>query len=110
MRHSSLSLAFFSLCLLLVPASTYADVVLPKALVEYVQQHPGATPDEIRQFMQRDSSTNAANTKDQETFLQLTRSQSKISLWQTCLQFFILGIKHILSAPDHIFRRLSLED
>jgi hypothetical protein len=97
------TLAALVFCLL-PSGQAFADPVLPQALVQYVQDHPNATQEEIRQFM--DGKT--PETAKQEKLLQLARSPDTANFWRNCLSFLVLGITHILTAPDHICVVLSI--
>lgn len=87
----------------------HAHELLPKVMVEYIQEHPNASPDEIRAF---------ANTQDPEIAQKFSsRSAQELltivknpdsSFLDNALDFIKLGVEHILSGPDHILFVLTL--
>src|SRR4051812_37240397 len=89
-------------------ASASAHVLLPKALVEYVKDHPTATAEEIQQFVDAHPDVKAADPAGGQTLVELARSQGTPNFFQNAFAFFILGIEHILSGPDHILFVFSI--
>lgn len=89
------------------PTRSSAHELIPQALKEYVQEHPQATPEEIKQFADSQTPEFSQKFRDGAEILKIVRD-TKSSFLNNILDFFKLGIKHILSGPDHILFVLSL--
>ncbi|MBI3573403.1 MAG: HupE/UreJ family protein [Candidatus Kerfeldbacteria bacterium] len=86
-----------------------AHELLPRPVIEYLQQHPHATTAEIEAFINAQTPAFAAKLKNKtsaEVLRIITARQT--SIWDNTLDFMKLGVKHILSGPDHILFVLSL--
>ena len=85
----------------------YAHDLLPKPVVEYLKAHPQATPDEIQAYAQTLDPEMAAKFSNTSDIIRIVRNQ-QTSIWDNALDFFRLGVGHILSGPDHILFVLSM--
>ncbi|MGI8419317.1 MAG: HupE/UreJ family protein [Candidatus Levyibacteriota bacterium] len=90
------------------PFPSYAHALLPKVVVEYMHNHPNATPDEIKTFIQTSSPGFAknVNVKTTDDVVLLIRNNNT-NFFDNGWDFMRLGIGHILSGPDHILFVLS---
>lgn len=84
-----------------------AHELLPKVLVQYINEHPDATPAELEAFMEENTPEFATRHGDRDSVLKLIRNQGTNS-FDNAFDFLKLGIHHILSGPDHILFVLSL--
>ncbi len=91
----------------ILPTHAYAHDLIPRALQEYVQSHPNATPQEIKAFIDVQNPEYAAKFKNGEEIIALARNQNT-NFFDNAYDFLKLGIAHILSGPDHILFVLSL--
>jgi hydrogenase/urease accessory protein HupE len=99
------SLALFTSVSAYVPAVS-AHTLLPQALVEYMAEHPDATPAEIEAFMAEDPDTYDDRYKT-KVFEQIRNPQDATFL-DVVGDFIVLGVEHILGGLDHILFVLSL--
>jgi len=104
-RPLFLAVLFFSLALL--PLFSSAHELIPKVVLEYVTAHPNATPEEIQEYAKNAAPIFASKFKNADELLKIIRNQ-KTSFLDNVWNFLQLGVKHILSGPDHIFFVLSL--
>lgn len=93
--------------LFVFPVQTYAHDLIPQQLKVYIQEHPNATPEEIKQFADEQAPEFAQKFRDGAEIVRMARDQ-KTSFFDNMFDFFKLGINHILSGPDHILFVLSL--
>ena len=93
--------AFFLLIILQAPIPTFAHDLLPKQIVEYLASHPDATAEEIQAYAQTQDRAVASQFSSEEAVIRLVRNQHT-NIWDNTLDFVVLGVKHILSGPDHI--------
>lgn len=84
-----------------------AHELVPKALLEYLEANPDATPQELREFAAQSSPLFAAKFKNAEELLRIVRNQNT-SFFDNARNFLTLGIEHILSGPDHVLFVLAL--
>ncbi|HSH55777.1 MAG TPA: HupE/UreJ family protein [Candidatus Limnocylindrales bacterium] len=84
-----------------------AHELIPKEVLEYVQNNPDATPEEIENFTRQNAPEFSENTKGGEDIIRIAQDQDA-SLLDNSLDFIQLGIQHILSGPDHILFVLTL--
>ena len=89
------------------PTRSFAHDLIPQQLKVYIQEHPSATPEEIKQFADQQSPEFAQKFRDGAEIVRMARDQ-KTTFLDNVFDFFKLGIKHILSGPDHILFVLSL--
>ncbi|NOS67733.1 MAG: HupE/UreJ family protein [Candidatus Peribacteraceae bacterium] len=89
-------------------APVRAHELLPQALLEYVQQHPEATADDLQKFIESDPALSGNDTAQQQKLIALARDPDGAGFFHTVWQFLILGIEHILSGPDHVLFVFSL--
>lgn len=89
-----------------VPAPVSAHELLPAALVEYLEEHPNATKEELEDFMasRPDLTVNGAN----QGKLIDTVFTGQVNFWHNAWAFIVLGVEHILVGTDHILFVLSL--
>lgn len=106
-KHILQVLIFLLFVVILFPLETSAHDLIPQQLKVYIQEHPYATPDEIKQFADEQSPEFAQKFRDGAEIVRIARDQ-KTSFVDNMLDFFKLGINHILSGPDHILFVLSL--
>ncbi len=98
----------FSLLLLLqAPVQTFAHDLLPAKIVEYLSDNPNATPEDIRAYAETLSPEISAQFSSKEEVIRLVRNQDTNAL-DNAWDFLVLGVKHILSGPDHILFVLSM--
>jgi hypothetical protein len=100
-------IAFLLSLSLMHPARVLAHDLIPPALVAYVAAHPNATAEEIKDFVDTQDPTYAARFKNGQEILAIVRNQDTNFL-DNAYDFLKIGIKHILSGPDHILFVLSL--
>ncbi len=105
MKRLLLILILFS-ALSAIPAPVAAHDLIPKNVQEYLQKNPQATDDEIKAFVEGNA-PDLAKAKSQESVIRLVR-QRQTSFLDNAFDFLKLGIRHILSGPDHILFVLSL--
>lgn len=99
---------FVTLMLVFIfPTRSFAHDLIPQELKVYIQDHPNATPDEIKQFADQQSPEFAQKFRDGAEIVRMARDQNTTFL-DNMFDFFKLGIKHILSGPDHVLFVLSL--
>ncbi len=84
-----------------VPHGARAHELLPRVLVEYVQEHPDATAEELKAFIEQNGGLEGADAERQERLIDLARQPTQ-SWWLDCWEFFKLGVEHILSGLDHV--------
>ncbi len=86
-----------------------AHELLPRPVIEYIQQHPNASAAEVSAFINEQTPAFAAKLKNR-TSAEVLRivTVRQTSIWDNTSDFIKLGIKHILSGPDHILFVLSL--
>ena len=97
-----------ALLLACVPAKpAFAHDLLPKQVVEFLVEHPNATPEEIQVYAQTLDPEIAAKFSRTEDVIRVVRNRDT-NLWDNALDFLKLGIGHILSGPDHVLFILSL--
>ncbi len=113
MKNFRLILATCLLCASAVlgnfPAeSVSAHTLLPKKLMEYMEQHQTATEQEIEDFMAQDPAMYDDNSEYKAKIIEQVRNPVPGTFWNNCWDFFLLGIDHILSGLDHILFVLSL--
>ncbi len=87
-----------------------AHELLPKVVVQYLKTHPNATPEELRAFALSQSPDVAAKFTNSSTeqIVRIVRGQSQTSFFDNAWDFIKLGIRHILSGPDHVLFVLTL--
>lgn len=83
-----------------------AHELLPKNVIMYIQTHPDASPQQIEDYIKTSSPGLSKKVKSQQDVIRIV--QQKTSLVDNSLDFIKLGVKHILSGPDHILFVLSL--
>lgn len=93
--------------LLIVAAPAEGHELVPKALLEYLETNPDATPQELQEFAAQESPLFAAKFKNAEELLRIVRNQ-KTTFFDNARNFLTLGVEHILSGPDHILFVLAL--
>jgi hydrogenase/urease accessory protein HupE len=98
---------FISFGYSVAPGVAFAHDLIPKALTEYVQSHPNATPEEIKAFVDTQDPAYAAKFKNGEQILAIVRNQNT-NVFDNAWDFLKIGVGHILSGPDHILFVLSL--
>ena len=101
---------FITCCLVgsfLVPFTVSAHDLIPQELKTYLQTHPNATQDEIFKYANSQTPEFAQKFRDGAEIIKIVQNQ-KTTFLDNLLDFFKLGIKHILSGPDHILFVLSL--
>ncbi len=89
--------------------STHAHELLPKEVVEYIQENPNATPEEMRAFAKTQDSVTAKKFSDSSTeeILAIMRNPES-GFFDNFSDFAKLGIHHILAGADHILFVLTL--
>ena len=97
----------FWVVFLFVCNPTEAHELIPRALQEYIQANPDATPDEIQQFAYSQTPEFANRFQNWAEILKIVRN-NKTSFIDNMFDFFWVGVEHILDGPDHILFVLSL--
>ena len=85
----------------------YAHDLLPKQVVQYLNEHPSATPEEIQAYAQTLDPEIAAKFTNTQDVIRIVRNRDT-NVWDNALDFLKLGVGHILSGPDHILFVLSM--
>lgn len=93
--------------LLVLPLRVEAHELLPNALVEYMQQHPDASPAEIEAYLEADPNLYPGDKVYRARLLESVRGP-KQGFFHTMIDFIRLGLHHIFSGVDHILFILSL--
>jgi hypothetical protein len=84
-----------------------AHELLPKALLEFTEQNPEATPEEIDAFIR--SNPELASKGDEARLRLVSAAQNQETTFaDLALDFIRLGIDHILAGLDHILFVLAL--
>ncbi len=91
---------------LLAPVAS-AHELLPKALQEYIVEHPDATTDEIQDFIRAQAPEFAEKYGDKDKVIEIIRNQDT-RLFDNMYDFMKLGVGHILAGADHILFVISL--
>ncbi|MDQ3094341.1 MAG: HupE/UreJ family protein, partial [bacterium] len=89
----------------LAPTSVYAHELLPENVIEYIEDNPNATPDEINTFIEGNAPNLSVNVRDQQDVIRLANQNT--SFIDNTFDFLKLGVQHILSGLDHILFVLS---
>ena len=100
-------LVIFLFLLCIIPIQTYAHDLIPQQLKVYLQEHPNATPEEIKQFADQQAPEFSQKYRDGAEIIRIIRDR-QTSFFDNMLDFFKLGVGHILSGTDHILFVLSL--
>lgn len=106
MKRLALVLAAASL-LTFVPSAAGAHELIPKEVEAYIEQNPNATPEEIEQFVKGSAPELAEKSESQGELFRIVKGRDT-NFFENTGDFIVLGIKHILSGPDHILFVLSL--
>ena len=96
------SMLFFVGCNIL-----QAHELIPRALQEYIQTHPDATADEIKEFASSQAPEFASRFQDWADILRIIKD-TNTSFIDNMFDFFRIGVSHILNGPDHVLFILSL--
>jgi hydrogenase/urease accessory protein HupE len=114
-RIARVPLSAGALCLLTAAALSLcpapraaAHTLLPKKLLQYMEEHPHATTQELEAFMQTDPAMYDGNAGYKAKIIAEVQNPQAGGFWNTCGDFFALGVNHILSGLDHILFVLSL--
>lgn len=97
-----LALGFF----LLNPPPASAHELLPKNVVEYIKDNPDASPEQIRSYIEGNAPEFSDKIKSQQDLIRIVNQ--KTNFFDNAFDFLKVGVKHILSGPDHILFVLSL--
>jgi hydrogenase/urease accessory protein HupE len=79
---------------------------LPAPVQEYIEANPNATAEDIQEFMREHAPELTQKYKSTEDVQRLL--ERKASWWNNAADFLVVGMKHILSGPDHILFVVSL--
>ena len=107
MRRTFYLLSLSLICILSTPVLVSAHDLIPRALQDYIVEHPQATPEEIKAFADSQAPEYAEKFKNGAEIVAIAQNQQTNPL-DTALDFLKLGVEHILSGPDHILFILSL--
>lgn len=88
-----------------LPSKTYAHPLLPNIVVDYLNQNPNASEQEINRFVLKNAPEFAKRYKADYILTLLNRDTN---FFDNTLDFIKIGIDHILSGPDHLLFLLSL--
>ena len=89
--------------------SVLAHELLPKEIVEYLNNNPNATPEELLNFANTQSGEIAKTLQSRSTQEILSIiNNTEVHFWDNAFDFSKLGVRHILSGPDHILFVLTL--
>ncbi len=86
----------------------FAHDLVPQILVKYVEAHPDATPEEIQAYAEENVPAYAERFPDGQKIFEVIKNQNTTNTYDTLLDFFKLGVEHILSGIDHILFVISL--
>ncbi len=89
------------------PVRAYAHELIPKAIQQFIIDHPNASPEEIQTFAKAETPQFASQFKNIDDLMKIVRNQ-QTSWWDNAWDFIKLGVKHILGGTDHILFVLSL--
>jgi hydrogenase/urease accessory protein HupE len=106
-RRRLFLLGLGSFLLFATPLPGTAHELIPRSVQEYIEDNPDATPDEIEQFIQGNAPGLSEKARDQAELVRLVKERDTTFL-DNAFDFLVLGVKHILSGPDHILFVLSL--
>lgn len=105
-KHVALTL--FALGVFFIaPSAASAHDLIPQQLKTYLEQHPNASETEIKSFADEQVPEYAQKFRDGAAIVAMVRNQ-QTSFFDNMVDFFKLGVGHILSGPDHILFVLSL--
>lgn len=83
-----------------------AHEILPKNVVEYIQDNPDASPEEVKRYIETNAPDLSGNVKSEQDLLILLDRDT--NFWDNSFDFLKLGVLHILDGTDHILFVLSL--
>ncbi len=86
---------------------TYAHVLIPAGLQEYIKNHPNATPQDFKNFADEQAPEFSQKFKDGVEITNIIRNNNT-NFFDNAYDFLKLGVGHILSGFDHILFVLSL--
>ncbi len=89
------------------PVFTQAHELIPRELQVYLETHPNATPEEIKAFADEQAPEFAEKFENGEEIISIIRNQNTNPI-DNAIDFFKLGVHHILGGLDHILFVLSL--
>lgn len=101
-----LAIALFAVFLML-PISSQAHELLPRNVLDFIQQHPDASVEELQIYIAKNAPDLVKSTQNKKD-IDLLLGNQQTNFWDNSLDFFALGVTHILSGPDHILFVLSL--
>lgn len=82
-----------------------AHVLLPQNVVNYIHDHPNASPLEIETYIRGNSPYLSNKIKNQQDIIKIVHQ--KTTFLNNAFDFMKLGVNHILSGTDHILFVLS---
>ena len=88
------------MAVLVIPASVSAHELIPPAVLDYIEEHPNATPAEIDEYFAANPSAGVKNTASGQALLEA--AQANKGLAETIFDFLTLGVGHVLSGLDHV--------
>ncbi len=105
MKKIILTIVFLSISFVATPA--YAHDLLPKQVVEYLNAHPDATPEEIKRYAETLDPAIAEKFSNTEDIIKILRNRES-SFFDNAFDFLRLGVMHLLGGVDHILFVLSM--
>ena len=101
--------SLFLLCILVPGVNVSAHELLPQEVIEFLKEHPNATPQEINEFADTQDPVIAEKIKVRSAdILQVLTNNTDAGFFHNAKDFIRLGSTHILSGPDHILFVLTL--
>ncbi|MDQ2973680.1 MAG: HupE/UreJ family protein [bacterium] len=90
---------------LVVTNHASAHELLPQNVIEYVQDNPDASDEEIKEYIENNAPELSGRVKDQQDIIEIVNQET--SFFDNALDFMKLGVNHILGGIDHILFVLS---
>ncbi len=87
--------------------TVHAHELLPKEILEYIKEHPSASPQEIEAYLATKPELYRNDLYYKDKIIETIRNPRQ-GFFHNGYDFLKLGIEHILSGPDHILFVLSL--
>jgi len=82
-----------------------AHELLPKNVIQYIQENPEASEEQIKDYIEKNAPEISGRIKDQQDIVEIVNQDT--SFIDNSLDFIKLGVQHILSGFDHILFVLS---
>lgn len=100
--------SIFILIALLSGAPVQAHELLPQEVIQYLEENPNATPEQIQDYVEQVSPELADKYESKEALVEGVIGSQNLGFFPNAWLFIIAGFDHILSGLDHILFVLSL--